>query len=150
MKDLKCSQTDLTLDSIRRNTPETAKKIESALEWLLSQSWSDKVQFIILYGSVAQGYARYNSDIDLAVEMTGNIEYLTLISKELILKKPYDDLDLRLFEFLPIYIQKDALKGLILYCQDNLKLYDIAYETIKKYLAFKPYLDDYTGEKTLP
>jgi uncharacterized protein len=150
MKDIKNTRDPLTLEAIRLKTPETAKKIESTLEWLLSRSWSDEIQFIILYGSVSQGYARYNSDIDLVIRITGNKEHLTLISKELILKKPYDDLDIRLFDLLPIYIQKDAIKGLILYCQDKIKLYDLAYVTIKKYQAFKPYLDDYIGEATLP
>jgi uncharacterized protein len=150
MEDLKSSRTNPTLDSIRCTTPETAKKIESTLEWLYSRSWSNEIQFIILYGSVAQGYARYNSDIDLVIGITGSIEHLTIICKELILKKPHDDLDLKLFELLPVYIQKDAIKGLILYSQDLTKLHDIAYETIKKYQAFKPYLDDYIGEAALP
>ena len=139
-----------TIDSIQMQYPEISKKIESTVQWLLSRSWSDEIQFIILYGSVAQGYARVNSDIDLAISITGTLEHLTEIRKELILKTPYGELDIRLFEHLPIYIQKDVIKGLILYCIDIVGLHDVAYETIKKYQAYKPYLDDYIGATPLP
>jgi len=150
MENIKKIRTTPNLESIRLKTPEIAIKIEATIQWLLSRSWSNEIQFIILYGSVAQGYARYNSDIDLVIGITGNTGDLIAIRKELILKKPYEDLDLRLFEHLPIYIQKDVFKGLILYCQDIVTLYDLSYETIKKYQAFKPYLDDYIGEASLP
>ena len=78
---LKSDKTPLTLDSIRRNYPERANKIDFTTQWLLSLPWSDEIQFIILYGSVSEGYARYNSDIDLVIGITANPEQLTAIRK---------------------------------------------------------------------
>ena len=109
-----------------------------------------QIEKAILYGSRAIGNFRQNSDIDIAIGITGNTEDLIGIRKELILKKPFEDLDIRLFEHLPVYIQKDVFKGLILYYREIIELYDAAYETIKKYRTFKPYLDDYIGVAPLP
>lgn len=130
--------------------PDIILKINSAIQWLLSRSWSVNIDFIILYGSVALGFHRPGSDIDIVIGITKNQEYLMRINKEIVLSRPYDDLDIRLFYHLPIYIQKSALQGVILYCKDLTYLYDLAYETLKKYESFKPYLDDYTGAVLLP
>jgi uncharacterized protein len=139
------NKTSLNIDSIKVQRPDITNKIKSGLDWIFSKSWSDKIDFIILYGSVALGYSRYNSDIDLVIGIKGESEDLIRINKEIILKRPYEDLDIRLFDHLPLYIQKDALKGYILYCKDLTSLHDLAYEILKKYQKFKPYLDDYTG-----
>lgn len=135
---------------IYKKDPIVAKKIESAVQWILSRSWADSVQFIILYGSVAQGCSSPLSDIDMVIGLTENSQQMMEIRKELILTRPWDDIDIRLFEHLPVYIQKDIFKGFILYCRDLIELYDLAYGTIKRYQAFKPYLDDYIGVAPLP
>jgi len=130
---------------IRSKTPEIAQKIDSAFYWLFSRSWSQKIDFIILYGSVAQGHFRPDSDIDLVIGIQESQKNLISIGKEIALSRPFDDLDIRIFENLPVYIQKDALRGIILFCKDFTYLSDLAYKTIKNYHAFRPYLDDYTG-----
>lgn len=139
----------LTLESIREQRADIAAKIDSALSWIFLRPWSKDIDFIILYGSVSRNLARFNSDIDLVIGMKENPDDLIRISKEIILNRPSEDLDIRLFDHLPVYIQKDALKGIILYCKDLSELHDLAYDTIKKYQAFKPYLDDYTGAALL-
>jgi uncharacterized protein len=140
----------ITLDLIKEQKPDIIEKIESAIKWIFSNLWASEIDFIILYGSVAMGCARSDSDIDLVIGIKGNRWDLIRINKEIILQRPYEDLDIRLFEHLPIYIQKDAIKGLILYCKDLTGFYDLAYDTIKRYQDFKPYLDDYTGVVPLP
>lgn len=108
------------------------------------------IDFIILYGSVAMGCSRSDSDIDLVTGIKENHLDLIRINKEIILQRPFEDLDIRIFEHLPVYIQKDAIKGLILYCKNLTGFYDQAYDTLKRYQDFKPYLDDYTGVVPLP
>lgn len=67
------------------------------------------------------------------------------VQKKLILKYPDEDMDIRQFFRLPIYIQNDVLRGIVLYWRDMTELSDIAWETIKKFELFKTYLDEYTG-----
>ncbi|PWR76248.1 hypothetical protein DLD82_00090 [Methanospirillum stamsii] len=133
------------INLIRSKTPEIAVKIDTGIEWLFSRPWSQKIDFIIFYGSVALGHFRPDSDIDLVIGIQGSQENLISINKEIALSGPFDDLDIRIFENLPVYIQKDALRGIILFCKDFTYLSDLAYKTIKNYDAFRPYLDDYTG-----
>lgn len=139
--------TTQALDTIRQRYPTVAEKLEATLSWLFTRSWSDEIEFIMLYGSVASGTCLADSDIDLALGMRGTRDFHISISKEIILNKPYEEVDIRIFDILPIYIQKDVLKGVIVYTRDLVRLHDIAYETIRRYNDFKPYLDDYLGVK---
>lgn len=139
----------LTLELIREQYPDMADKIFSAKEWILSRPWADNILFIILYGSVARGQAMNHSDIDLAIGMKKTPADHMAIRKEIVLKRPYDELDIRLFDQLPMYIQKDVLNGIILYCDDMGTLHDLAYDFIKRYRRFQRYLDDYLGIKPL-
>lgn len=138
-----------TIDTIRLKYPSVAEKLEATLSWLFTRSWSDEIEFIMLYGSVASGTCLPDSDIDLALGIRGTRDFHISISKEIILNKPYEEVDIRIFDILPIYIQKDVLKGVIVYTRDLVRLHDIAYETIRRYEDFKPYLDDYLGVKLL-
>ena len=139
-----------TLKLIKERRPDIAEKIETAINWIFSRTWAVDIDFIILYGSVAMGCSRSDSDIDLVIGIKENHLDLIRINKEIILQRPSEDLDIRIFEHLPVYIQKDAIKGLILYCKNLTGFYDQAYDTIKRYQDFKPYLDDYTGVVPLP
>ena len=59
------------------------------------------------------------------------------------LSRPFDDLDIRIFENLPVYIQKYALRGIILFCKDfiylsigkDIKTYGIDYVIIGQVMS---------------
>ncbi|GAB4310854.1 MAG: hypothetical protein Kow0019_09000 [Methanobacteriaceae archaeon] len=48
-----------------------------------------------------------------------------------------------------MYVKKEVLKGEPVYLSEKKFLYDIAYETIKKYDLFKKYLYDYIGKEAI-
>jgi len=50
---------------------------------------------------------------------------------------------------LPLYIQKEVLKGKIIYAKDMGFVYDVAYETIKAFDRFKKYYYDYIDTRKL-
>ena len=151
MKNITPNDPDSThaIDTIRLKYPSVAEKVEETLTWLFTRSWSEEIEFIILFGSVAAGTSRSDSDVDLALGIRGTRDFHIIISKEIILNKPYEEVDIRIFDILPIYIQKDVLKGVIVYSRDLVRLHDIAYDIIKRFEHFKPYLDDYLGVKLL-
>jgi Predicted nucleotidyltransferases len=107
------------------------------------------VQFILLYGSTAEGRSTDESDIDLAVYYEGTPEEAAFFRYHAL--KALDDprYDLWIFQQLPLYIRIRALRGKILYCKDIPFLYTVAYDTIRDYDAFKHRLFDYIGEKVL-
>lgn len=56
-----------------------------------------------------------------------------------------DKFDAKVFQDLPLYIQKEVLKGKVIYAEDLSFVYDIAYDTIKRFEDFKRYYYDYIG-----
>lgn len=100
----------------------------------------NRVRFVILYGSRALGKATPMSDYDFAVYYDGDKDqrYRFLINANF-----NRNFDAKVFQDLPLYIQKDVLKGKVVYAQDLSFVYDVAYETIKKFERFKKYYHDY-------
>ncbi|RLG56941.1 MAG: hypothetical protein DRN95_06145 [Candidatus Hydrothermarchaeota archaeon] len=51
----------------------------------------------------------------------------------------YEDIDVQIFNTLPLYIKARIFKeGKLIHCKDEELLYDIAIRTIKEYELFKP------------
>lgn len=107
------------------------------------------VRFIILFGSVAEGRAGPGSDVDIVIFYDGDQEEASLFRYKCLIALGSSRYDVTIFQQLPLYIRIRALRGKILYCPDLSFLYDVAYETIRDYDAFKHRLDDYTGEKAI-
>jgi predicted nucleotidyltransferase len=101
-----------------------------------------KVRFVILFGSQASGLANNLSDYDFAIYYEGNakerfkfrIRALAGLS---------DKFDVQVFQDLPLYVQKEILKGNLVYAQDERFVYDIAYQIIKSFNDIKGYYYDY-------
>jgi len=107
------------------------------------------VRFILLFGSVAEGRAGPASDIDLAIYYEGDQEEASLFRFQCLTALGSFRYDVTIFQQLPLYIRIRTLRGKVGYCPDPSFLYDVAWDTIKEYNAFKHRLDDYTGEKAL-
>lgn len=116
------------------------KEIKLFMKKLKEMPDFDRVKFVILFGSKAEGRARKDSDYDLAVYYEGNkAERFTFR-----LKASEDEkFDVHIFQDLPLYVRKEVLKGKILYAEDLSFVYDVAYETIKAFEDFKKYYYDY-------
>ncbi|ACS90278.1 MULTISPECIES: nucleotidyltransferase domain-containing protein [Thermococcus] len=119
-------------------------KIEDAVEKILSLDRERKVKFIILYGSHARGKARKDSDIDLCIYYDGTKREAFQFRMKVLGELP-DNYDIQIFDLLPVFIRKECLKGVILFCKDWEFLYDVAYKTIEEFEDFKRYYYDYLG-----
>ncbi|NYB52799.1 MAG: nucleotidyltransferase domain-containing protein [Methanobacteriaceae archaeon] len=121
--------------------------INKVLQIIKERKDFDKVKFIILYGSVAQGKDREDSDIDLCVYYEGSRLDASRFRLETLSEILSDEIDLQIYQQLPLYIRKDVLKGELLYSQDNHFLHDVACQTIKEFEDFKRHYYHYIGEE---
>ncbi|GAB7016292.1 nucleotidyltransferase domain-containing protein [Methanogenium cariaci] len=123
--------------------------IHHALERLKTIEGFDRVRFIILYGSVAEGRAKETSDIDLCIYYDGDREEGGKF-RFAVLSELFDDrYDIQIFGNLPLYVRMEVLRGRVIYCPDERFLYDMALETIREFDAFKHRLYDYIGTQAI-
>ncbi|MDD3372877.1 type VII toxin-antitoxin system MntA family adenylyltransferase antitoxin [Methanoculleus bourgensis] len=125
------------------------RDVRHALERLKTVEGFDKVRFIILYGSVAQGRARAESDIDLAVYYDGDHKEGARFRFAALSELADDRYDIQIFSHLPLYARTEVLHGRVVYCPDERFLYDIAYRTIREFDDFKHRLYDYIGKEAM-
>jgi len=109
----------------------------------------EKVQFIILYGSAAEGGMREGSDIDLCIYYDGTPEEASEFRLSVLSTLFEDTYDVQIFQQLPLYVRKEVLKGKVVYCKDTRFLYAVARETIRDFEEFKDRFYDYIGEKAI-
>lgn len=119
-------------------------KIEDAIKKILALDKEEKVKFIILYGSHARGEARKDSDVDLCICYEGTKREAFEFRMKVLGELP-DNYDVQIFNLLPIFLRKECLKGVVLFCREWEFLYDIAYKTIEEFEDFKKYYYDYLG-----
>ncbi len=102
---------------------------------------------VLLFGSYITNrpYAR---DIDVCLVLNKNYTNKEMTEKRI---KCYSNLpdkfDIQIFQQLPLYIQKRILEeGKIIFCNDEDKLYEIAYDTIKEFNLFEKAYNYYLNE----
>jgi len=123
--------------------------VEKGIEKIKNIEGFEKVKFIILYGSAAEGRMIEGSDIDLCIYYDGDPEEGSRFRFE-VLSELFDDIyDVQIFQQLPIYMRGEVLKGKMIYCGDKRFLYEVAIETIKDFEAFKHRFYDYIGERAI-
>ncbi len=132
----------------RGNSSVLEYKIKLFMKKLKERNDFDRVKFVILFGSQAEGRANKMSDYDFAVYYGGdNRERFDFrISFGGILP---DNFDLQIFQDLPLYVRKEVLKGKVVYAEDMRFVYDVAYETIKAFGDFKKYYYDYLDRRPI-
>ncbi len=108
----------------------------------------DRVKFVILFGSQATGKAGPMSDYDFAVYYEGNDRERYDFRKEILGEVP-DKFDVHVLQDLPLYVQKEVLKGKVIYAKDMTFVYDCAYDIIKRFEDFKKYYYDYIKMRAL-
>lgn len=119
---------------------------EAAIQWLMREDAintilsemvktaekDQNVVAIVLFGSYALNDPKYR-DVDVAIILREAARSFDYINKYSPLR---DDrlFDVSIFNDLPLHIKVDILnKGIILYCQDKSKLFDIASEVIRQW-----------------
>ena len=123
--------------------------VRHALERLKTVEGFEKVRFIILYGSVAEGRAREGSDIDLCVYYDGDREEAARFRFAALSELADDRYDIQIFSHLPLYVRMEVLRGRVLYSTDERFVYDVAYRTIRDFDDFKHRLYDYIGKEAM-
>ena len=109
----------------------------------------EKVAFIILYGSAAEGRMVEGSDIDLCIYYDGAPDEASRFRFR-VLSELFDDrYDVQIFQQLPLYVRMEVLRGKVVYCKDKMFLYDVALETIKDFEMFKHRFYDYIGVRAI-
>lgn len=103
-----------------------------------------RVEFIILYGSVARERAMKSSDIDICIYYrTEKEEELSKFRLKLLSALCRDDYDVQIYQQVPLYMRTEILKGTVLYVREREFLYAVALETIKDFESFRPRFYDY-------
>lgn len=108
------------------------------LDRLVARANTDaRVLAVMLFGSVARGEQRADSDFDICLflntptgaDATGlRLDYLSEF-----------DLDVQVFQSLPLYVRTRVLRdGKVLLCKDEDRLYEIAIDTARRFEDFKP------------
>jgi predicted nucleotidyltransferase len=96
----------------------------------------ESVIALILFGSVARGQSRQDSDIDLCVLTRTNIPEPERMD---ILSYGSRKIDVSLFHDLPLTIRFRVLKeGKIIFCKDALYLHRTTVATVREYLDCAP------------
>ncbi|KUK04258.1 MAG: uncharacterized protein PWP01_644 [Methanosarcinales archaeon] len=125
------------------------KKLAEVTEKIKNIEGFEKVAFIILYGSAAEGRMTEGSDIDLCIYYDGAPEEASRFRFK-VLSELFDDrYDVHIFQQLPIYVRVEVLRGKVIYCKNKRFLYDVAIETIKDFERFKHRFYDYIGVRAI-
>ena len=123
--------------------------VRHALDRMRTLEGFEKVRFVILYGSAAEGRARAGSDIDLCIYYDGDREEAARFRFAALSLLCDDRYDIQIFSHLPLYVRTEVLRGKVLYCPDERFLYDVAYQTIREFDDFKHRLYDYIGKEMM-
>jgi predicted nucleotidyltransferase len=106
-----------------------------------------EVLALFLFGSSARNEECEQSDVDLCIVlMPGTYPPKELSQKKLDYLKS-TDLDIQVFQQLPIYIKKRIIKeGKVLYCKDDDALYDLCFAAIREFADFEHIYRHYLAE----
>ncbi len=101
-----------------------------------------------VFGSYAKGYERSDSDIDIGLLLTHDEEgsglYPERIAGELKDNlKTRRDIDVRILNRGTLRFLHQVLNGRLVFCRDDKKRIEFETSTIRKYLDFKPFLEEY-------
>ena len=95
-----------------------------------------KILAVFLFGSFLRD--KHPEDIDICLVLRKNVKKSEFSKIKLKYLSDFPDLDISIFQQLPIYIRKRVIKeGKILLMKDFDELYDIVIDTIKEFDDFK-------------
>ena len=123
-------------------------KETEGLTALLARAEQDpEVLAVILFGSRARGESAPDSDVDICLVLEPRSYSDLELSKKKLDYLAEFDLDIHIYQQLPLYIRHRVLKeGKVLFCRDEEALYDLAFRTIREYEDFKHIYREYLEE----
>jgi predicted nucleotidyltransferase len=107
----------------------------------------EDVLAVILYGSQVRGDARPGSDTDVCLVLTPGTRDATTLGQLRLRYASLGDLDVQLFQRLPLYVQCRVLReGRVLFVRDEDALYAEAFRTVRAWELFRPRYEAYLAE----
>jgi predicted nucleotidyltransferase len=115
---------------------------------LLEQAAHDAdVLAVVMYGSAARGEVCATSDVDICLLLTPERRTAAQMSAKRLQYLAEVDLDVQVFQQLPLYIRQRVLKdGRVLFVRDEDRLYDLAFRTVQAFEDFRPRYQAYLSE----
>lgn len=117
-------------------------RISQIKKKILDLDKKKKIKFIMLFGSVKDGTSTPLSDIDIAIYYDGNrterFKFRKLVSGNL-----SDRVDIQLFQDLPVILQKEVLKGKLIYNTNFDFIINESMKVIKEFNRFEKYYNRY-------
>jgi predicted nucleotidyltransferase len=119
--------------------------VERTLRGVIAQAENDRdVLAVILFGSQARGDARPGSDVDVCIVLEAGAPSGLEASRKRLDYLAGRDLDVKIFQQLPLYIRSRVLKeARVLFARDEDRLYDLAFRTIRAFEDFCPHYQRY-------
>jgi len=116
------------------------EEVEVVLQRLIARAEQDPdVLGVILFGSWARGDAGPRSDVDVCLVLeSGAPSGLSASRKRLEYLAARDDLDLTIFQQLPLHLRSRILgEGRVVFVRDEDRLYDLAVRTVRAFEGFR-------------
>ena len=113
--------------------------MEKALRRISEKAKHDKdVLAVMLFGSYARN-EKY-SDIDVCIVLNpAKLESLFLSKKRLEYLTAFPNIDIQIFQQLPLYVKMRVLRdGKTIFCRNEDLLYDLSFSTVRQFEYFKP------------
>jgi predicted nucleotidyltransferase len=117
----------------------------SALEGLVHAAEGDaRILAVLLYGSQARGDSSPDSDTDVCLVLSASADSRGEGPQTHLDYLAFSDLDVRVFQRLPLYIRQRVLKdGKVLHVKNEDDLYEIAFRAVRAWEHFRPFYLQY-------
>lgn len=116
--------------------------IENIKDRLLKLDTQKKIQFIVFFGSRAEGRENRFSDTDIAVYYKGTARERFKFRIKALGEFP-EKIDAQIFQDLPLPVQKEVLKGKVIFYRNFQFTFDAFMKVIKEFDRFERQLNIY-------
>lgn len=97
-----------------------SEKLNRFLDSIKMLKEFERIEFIIFYGSLAQGRSKKKSDVDICIYYnTKKYEDMSKFRLKLLRSLRSDIYDVQMSQQLPIWVRKEVIKGKILCVRDK-------------------------------
>lgn len=101
-----------------------------------------KIKFIFIFGSVAENKSTPLSDVDIALYYAGSAAERFDFRRKALGSLP-DQVDLQIFQDLPLTVQKEVINGRVLYCDDREFMISECIKVVREFSSFEKYYQHY-------